>query len=92
MINPDTAKILSLEPVTLKECHDLYLKINTEFETPGAIQESVSWWQDNPEKLNRLWWALNYHSEQFDPERRLRALIERHLDKIAHRRKESSQA
>ncbi|MCF8045430.1 MAG: hypothetical protein K9J83_06180 [Desulfarculaceae bacterium] len=92
MINPDTAKVLSLKPVTLSECHDLYLKINTEFQTPDAVQESVSWWQDNPEKLNKLWWTLNYHSEQFDPERRIRALIERHLDGIAHRRKESSQA
>lgn len=92
MINPDTAKVLALEPITLGGCHDLYRKINTELETPEAIQESVSWWQDNPEKLNKLWWALNYHSEQFDPERRIRAVIERYLDGIAHRRKESFQA
>ena len=87
MINRDTVSILSLKPVTRKDSYDFYVKINSEFESPDAIEESISWWQDDYKKLNSLWWVLNYHSEEFDPERHLRAVIERRLDAIAGRRK-----
>jgi len=89
MINRDTITILSLKPLTRQDSHDFYVKINSEFETPEAIEESISWWQQDYEKLNRLWWVLNYHSEEFDPERHLRAVIERKLDAIAEKRKVS---
>jgi len=85
MINRDTVAALSLQPVTRKNSHDFYVKLNSEFEDPDAIEESISWWQDDYEKLNNLWWVLNYHSEEFDPERHLRAVIERKLDMIAGR-------
>ena len=87
MINRDTVTVLSLKPVTRKDSYDFYVKINSEFENPDAIEESISWWQEDHKKLNKLWWVLNYHSEEFDPERHLRAVIERKLDTIAEKRK-----
>ena len=83
MINRNTISVLNLKPVTRNMCYDFYQKINTEFNTPDAIRESVSWWQDNKDKLNELWWVLNYYSESLDPERELRARVERHLDILA---------
>jgi len=91
MINRETVTTLSLKPVTRKDSYDLYVKVNTEFDSPEAIEESISWWQDDYEKLNSLWWVLNYHSEEFDPERHLRAVIERKLDTIAGKRKSTTE-
>ena len=87
MINRDTVTILSLKPITRKNSYDFYVKINSELDNPDAIEESISWWQDDSKKLNKLWWVLNYHSEEFDSERHLRAIIERKLDSIAGKRK-----
>jgi hypothetical protein len=92
MINRDTVTTLSLKPVTRKDSYDFYVKINSEFDNPEAIEESISWWQDDYEKLNNLWWVLNYHSEEFDPERHLRAVIERKLDDIAGKRKSTTES
>ena len=86
MINRTTVKALDLKPVTRTMCYDFYLKINSEFDSPEAIKESVSWWQDDCEKLNNLWWVLNYYSDRFDPDRNLRAYVERYLDKLAKRK------
>ncbi len=83
MINRNTVKVLDLKPITQTMCHDLYIKINSEFNTPEAIKEAVSLWQDDTEKLNNLWWVLNYYADRFDPNRALRALIERSLDDFA---------
>ncbi len=83
MINRNTVKVLDLKPITQTMCHDSYIKINSEFNTPEAIKEAVSLWQDDTEKLNNLWWVLNYYADRFDPNRALRALIERHLDDLA---------
>ncbi|MCP4673002.1 MAG: hypothetical protein GY857_17055 [Desulfobacula sp.] len=83
MISRNTVKVLALKPVTRTMCHDFYVKINSEFDTPEAIKEAVSWWQQDSKKLNDLWWVLNYHSEKFDPSRDLRAFVERHLDSLA---------
>ena len=90
MINRATVTALSLKPVTRKDSYDFYVKINTEFDSPDAIEESISWWQEDYKKLNDLWWVLNYHSEEFDPERHLRAVIERKLDSIAGKQKSVS--
>ncbi|MCA1784554.1 MAG: hypothetical protein LC657_01075 [Desulfobacteraceae bacterium] len=83
MINRSTVSVLGLKPVTRDMCYDFYMKINAEFQTPGAIKESVSCWQENKDKLNHLWWVLNYYSESLDPDRELRAHVECHLDAIA---------
>jgi len=83
MINRNTVKVLDLKPITRTICYDFYKKINSEFDTPEAIKEAVSWWQDDSEKLNNLWWVLNYHSDKFDPDRAMRAFVEKHLDNIA---------
>jgi len=91
MINRNTVKILSLKPITRSICYDFYVKINSEFKTPEAIKEAISWWQDDGEKLNRLWWVLNYYSDKLDPDRNLRAIIERHLDSLAQKKDASFQ-
>lgn len=85
MINRNTVKILSLKPITRTMCHEFYTKINTEFTSSAAIRESVSWWQDDPDKLNSLWWVLNYYSDRLDPDRNLRAFVEKKLDSLAQK-------
>ncbi len=89
MINRDTVTTLSLKPVTRDASYDFYVKLNSEFNSFDALEESISWWQDDYEKLNNLWWVLNYHSEELDPERRLRAVVERILDATATKLKSS---
>ena len=83
MISRSTVSVLGLKPVTRSMCYDFYMKLSSETNTAGAIKESVSWWQDNKDKLNELWWVLNYYSESLDPERELRAHVESHLDSLA---------
>jgi hypothetical protein len=83
VISRNTISILDLKPVTRDRCYDFYMKLSSEFSSMGAIKESVSWWQDNKDKLNHLWWVLNYYSESLDPERALRAHVESHLDALA---------
>ncbi|MDD9302621.1 MAG: hypothetical protein HUK40_09910 [Desulfobacter sp.] len=83
MINPTIVASLGLTPVTQSMCHGMYVKINTEDNTPEAILEYASWWQDDKEKLNCLWWVLNYWSAQLDPDRRLRSRVEELLNTLA---------
>lgn len=82
MISRKTVSALGLKPVTRSMCRELYVKINTECNSPDAIRESVTWWQEDKEKLNRLWWVLNYHSDHLDPDRNLRAFVENYLDAL----------
>lgn len=83
MINRTTVSTLGLKPMTRDMCYDFYVKINSECDTPDAIRESVSWWQTDSKKLNHLWWVLNYYSDHLDPDRNLRAFVEKHLDALA---------
>ena len=92
MINRKTIKALNLKPVTRTMCFDFYTKINSEFDTPESIRESVSWWQDDGDKLNNLWWVLNYYSDKLDPDRNLRAFVENHLDCLAQKNETVFQA
>ncbi|MCP3943722.1 MAG: hypothetical protein GY710_19895 [Desulfobacteraceae bacterium] len=89
MINRNTVTALGLKPVTRSMCYDFYVKINSELGTPEAIKESVIFWQDDSEQLNTLWWVLNYYSEAFDPDRNLRAYVERYLDDLAKKQQDS---
>lgn len=91
MINRNTIRALSLEPVTRNSCYDFYVKINSEYENSGSIEESISWWQDDSKKLNTLWWVLNYYSDRLDPDRHLRAVVEHRLDDLAMRKFEPLQ-
>ena len=86
VINKETTTTLGLKPMTRSMCYKFYVKLNSELETPEAIKESISWWQNDPEKLNHLWWVLNYYSETIDPDRDLRASVERHLDYLVNSR------
>jgi hypothetical protein len=83
VISRNTVSVLGLKPVTRSMCYDFYMKLSAETNTAGAIKETVSWWQDNTDKLNELWWVLNYYSESLDPEREMRAHVESHLDFLA---------
>jgi hypothetical protein len=83
VISRSTVSVLGLKPVTRSMCYDFYMKLNSETNTAGAVKESVSGWQDNKDKLNELWWVLNYYSESLDPERELRAHVESRLDFLA---------
>jgi len=83
MINRNTIKVLGLKPITRAMCYDFYVKINSEFKTPEALKEAAFRWQNDSKKINHLWWVLNYHSDSLDPNRNLRAFIERHLDDLA---------
>lgn len=89
MINSSITKTLGLKPWTRNMCYDFYIQLNSEAGTPDAIKESISWWQDDCKKLNNLWWVLNYYAEKFDPDRDLRACIERHLDVLAKEKQAS---
>ncbi|OQY53319.1 MAG: hypothetical protein B6230_00395 [Desulfobacteraceae bacterium 4572_89] len=82
-------KTLGLKPMTRNMCYDFYIQLNSEAGTYDAIKESISWWQDNGEKLNNLWWVLNYYAEKFDPDRDLRACVERQLDFLAREKQTS---
>lgn len=90
MINRKTVSALGLKPVTRSMCRDFYVKINTECDSPEAIMESVSWWQGDKDKLNHLWWVLNYYSDRLDPDRDLRAYVEKHLDALVSPRTEAA--
>ncbi|MCG8563839.1 MAG: hypothetical protein MI747_02040 [Desulfobacterales bacterium] len=86
MINRNTVKTLGLKPKTRSMCYDLYVKINSDDDSPEAILEKISFCQDDGEELNRIWWVLNYYAEQMDPDRNLRAMVEHHLDRLAQER------
>ena len=88
MINRNTARALDLKILTHDMCYGLYVKLNSEMDNRNAIREAVSWCQGDSEKLNHLWWVLNYYAEQFDPDRLIRANIERHLDALAREKQE----
>jgi hypothetical protein len=75
MINRITVKTLRLKPITRTIYSDFYKEINTEFGTPEAIKESVSWWRHDSKKLNDFWWVLNYYSDRLDSDRHLRPLL-----------------
>lgn len=82
MIAAKTVKSLSLKPITMNACMDMYRKFITEYPGPDALKEVLGWWRDNPEKLNEAWWTLNYHSKNLDPDRMLRAMVEQMLDDL----------
>ncbi len=83
MIKRETVKILNLKPLTKAMCYDFYEEIRSELDTLEGLRESISWFRDDVEKLNHLWWVLNYHSSRLDSRRNLRALIEKSLDRLA---------
>lgn len=83
MINAKTVKLLNLKPYTMNACKGMYVKLAREYGSNEAIFEVLTWWRDQAEKLNEAWWVLNYHSEELDEDRRMRALIESMLDRLA---------
>lgn len=87
MISTNTVKFLNLKPITMSACNEMYRKFVTEYTGPDAIRESLGWWHDQPEKLNEAWWTLNYHSKSLDPDRMLRAMVEKMLDEIVRTKK-----
>jgi hypothetical protein len=53
-----------------------------DYENEGELEEAIGWWSNDSEKLNDVWWTLNYNSVKLDPDRKLRALIEQMLDDL----------
>ncbi|MFO7748957.1 MAG: hypothetical protein R6V54_02565 [Desulfobacteraceae bacterium] len=91
MIDRKTVTTLNLKPLTQNGCYRLFVRINSEFKTRSDLEEAISWWQDDPEKLNHLWWVLNYYFEKFDSDRRLKACIENQLDLLARQKNVSTE-
>ncbi len=83
MIDSKTVKMLKLKSLTMSACYEMYNKLSEEYGTPNSITEVLSWWRDQPEKLNEAWWVFNYYSKSMDENRQLRALVEDMLDQIA---------
>jgi len=72
-------------------CQAFYNEINTDFGTPEAIKEAITWWQNDKNKLNELWWVLNYYADRLDPDRALRVVVEKSLDMLADKINSSSE-
>lgn len=83
MIDAKTVKYLKLKPYTMSGCNEMYIKLSREYGSHEAIQEVLTWWRDQPKKLNEAWWVLNYYSEELDEDRRMRAMVEDMLDELA---------
>ena len=83
MIAAKTVKLLNLKSFTMNGCADMYRKMVTEYPGQEAVRELLTWWRDQPDKLNEAWWTLNYYSETLDPDRMLRAIVEKMLDELA---------
>ncbi len=83
MINANTVKLLRLKSYTMSACKEMYVKFVNEYVSPEAINEVLSWWRDQPLKLNEAWWMLNYYSKELDGDRRIKARIEEMLDLLA---------
>jgi hypothetical protein len=84
MIQKEALEVLKLKPYTIADCNDLYTEIFTKYESLSQFeQEILSSTNYDAKTLNKYWWVLNYHSEKMDSSRRLRALLESKIEKIA---------
>ncbi len=83
MINPATSKFLSLDSYTQSACEQLYEELNEKYNDSAELMNKIENGIDNPKLLGKIWWVMNYYSEQFDRDRKIRGFIERKLDQIA---------
>jgi len=83
MINSKTRNCLNLEPRLKSSCDLLYYSLISDYSNYSELEEAIGWWSNDPEKLNDVWWTLNYNSVKLDPERKLRAVVEQLLDTLA---------
>lgn len=64
-------------------CHDLYDEISQKYKRIEDLETDLQSNDSDPETLNKIWWVLNYHAENLDHSRRLRAIVESKLDNLA---------
>ncbi len=82
MISYKTRELLHLVPRLKSACEPLFHRLVGDYENEGELEEAIGWWSKDYEKLNDVWWTLNYNSVKLDPDRKLRALIEQMLDSL----------
>lgn len=83
MISKSTVTSLQLPPLTIRSCRDLYEELTRGIHSHDAMNVVLSQYESDPQALNKLWWVLNYHSESFDKNRKLRAWVESRLEELA---------
>ncbi len=87
MISKTTITSLQLSPHTIRSCRDLYEEMTRGTHSHEAMSVVLSQYESDPQALNKLWWVLNYHSESFDKNRKLRAWVESRLEELATEKK-----
>jgi len=83
MINSHTRKVLQLTPLLKTACESNYIRLCSDYDNEKELEEAIGWWSTDPDKLNSIWWTLNYNSVKLDPHRKMRAKIEHFLDVLA---------
>lgn len=83
MISKTAITSLQLPPHTIRSCRDLYEELAQKNRQSQPMNTALSQFQSDPLSLNKLWWVLNYHSENFDQNRKLRAWVESRLEELA---------
>lgn len=84
MISKQTVESLNLRNYTFKNCKEMHQELSSKYKSISELELVLSNPQTDPEFLNKVWWVLNYHSDIMDNSRRLRALVESKLDRMAN--------
>ncbi|SCY84888.1 hypothetical protein [Desulfoluna spongiiphila] len=87
MISKAAITSFQLPPHTIRSCRDLYEELARHPKKYQSLKETLSHFESDPQALNKLWWVLNYHAENFDKTRKLRAWVESRLEELADDRK-----
>lgn len=85
MISRETSKLLNLKSYTLNGCKDLYAELQEKYSNLANLKSDFLHEEMDAEFLNKVWWVLNYHSDTMDRSRKLRAIVEARLDRIAEK-------
>lgn len=83
MISKAAITSFQLPPHTIRSCRDLYEELARTPRQHRTLKETLAHFESDPLALNKLWWVLNYHSENFDKTRKLRAWVEARLEELA---------
>lgn len=84
MISKQTVESLNLKNYTLENCKDMHQELSRKYKSMSELEVVLSQPHTDPEFLNKVWWVLNYHSDIMDNSRKLRALVESKLDRMAN--------
>ena len=84
MISKQTVDSLNLKNYTLKNCKEMHQELSSKYKSISELEVILSQPHKDPEFLNKIWWVLNYHSDIMDNSRKLRAIVESKLDRLAN--------